>query len=53
MKSEKRISLKVNPELYKKLKIKATIKDKTVNEYIKSLIVNDVANVNLSRIVDE
>lgn len=53
MKGEKRISLKVDPELYKKLKIKATIKDETVNEYIKSLIIDDVANVDLSAIIGE
>lgn len=53
MKDEKRISLKVDPELYKKLKIKATIKDETVNEYIKSLIIDDVGNVDLSAIIGE
>ena len=51
MKDEKRISLKVDPELYKKLKIKATIKDESVNEYIKSLIADDVADVDLSAII--
>ena len=53
MKDEKRISLKVDPELYKKLKIKATIKDESVNEYIKSLIIDDVGNVDLSAIIGE
>lgn len=53
MKDEKRITLKLDPELYKKLKIKATVKDESVNEYIKSLISADVDNVNLSAIVDE
>jgi len=53
MKGEKRISLKVDPELYKKLKIKATVKDESVNEYIKSLIIDDVGNVDLSAIIGE
>lgn len=53
MKDEKRISLKVDPELYKKLKIKATVKDESVNEYIKSLIIDDVGNVDLSAIIGE
>ena len=53
MKDEKRISLKVDPELYKKLKIKATVKDTSVNEYIKSLISADVDNVDLSAIIGE
>lgn len=53
MKDEKRITLKVDPELYKKLKIKATIKDSSVNEYIKSLISADVDDVDLSAIIGE
>ena len=53
MKGEKRISLRVDPELYKKLKIKATVKDESVNEYIKSLIIDDVGNVDLSAIIGE
>ena len=52
MKGEKRISLKVDAELYKKLKIKATVKDESVNEYIKSLIVDAVGNVDLSALMD-
>lgn len=52
MKDEKRISLKVDAELYKKLKIKATVKDESVNEYIKSLIVDAVGNVDLSALMD-
>jgi len=53
MKDEKRISLKVDPELYKKLKVKATVKDESVNEYIKALIIADVDNVDLSAIIGE
>lgn len=53
MKDEKRISLKVGPELYKKLKVKATVKDESVNEYIKALIIADVDNVDLSAIIGE
>lgn len=52
MKDEKRISLKVDTELYKKLKIKATVNDESVNEYIKSLIVDAVGNVDLSKLID-
>lgn len=52
MKNEKRISLKIDHELYKKLKIKATVKDESINEYIKSLIIDDVDNVDLSAIID-
>lgn len=53
MKDEKRISLKVDPELYKKLKVKATVKDESVNEYIKALIIADVDNIDLSAIIGE
>lgn len=51
--NEKRITLKLDDELYKKLKIKATVKDKTINEYIKSLISTDVDSVDLSAIIGE
>lgn len=53
MKDEKRITLKIDHELYKKLKIKATIKDESINEYIKSLIIADADNVDLSAIINE
>lgn len=52
MKDEKRITLKVDADLYKKLKVKATVKDESVNEYIKSLISADVVNVDLSALMD-
>ena len=52
MKNEKRFTLKIDPELYKKLKIKATVKDESINEYIKSLIVDAVDNVDLSALMD-
>ena len=42
MKNQKQFPLRIESELYKKLKIKATIKDVSVNEYIISLISDNV-----------
>lgn len=53
MNDEKRITLKVDAELYKKLKVKATVKDSSVNEYIKSLITDDVKDIDLSALIGE
>lgn len=51
--TDKRITLRIDADLYKKLKIKATCKDESVNEYIISLITADVDNVDLSAIINE
>ena len=45
--------LRIESELYKKLKIKATIKDVSVNEYIISLISDNVNDIDLSAILNE
>ena len=49
----KQFPIRINKELYKKLKIKATAKDSTVNEYVTALISADVDNVDLSALIDE
>ena len=51
--TDKRITLRIDADLYKKLKIKATCKDESVNEYIISLITAEVDNVDLSAIINE
>ena len=53
MKNQKQFPLRIESELYKKLKIKATIKDVSVNEYIISLISDNVKDVDLSAILNE
>lgn len=53
MKNQKQFPLRIESELYKKLKIKATIKDVSVNEYIISLISENVNDVDLSAILNE
>ena len=53
MKKQKQFPLRIESDLYKKLKIKATIKDVSVNEYIISLISADVDAVDLSAIINE
>lgn len=52
MSSEKKtITIRVDSDLHKKLKIKATAVDSSINEYITSLIADDVGSVDLSGIV--
>lgn len=53
MKNQKQFPLRIETELYKKLKIKATIKDVSVNEYIISLISENVNDIDLSAILNE
>ena len=53
MKNQKQFPLRIETELYKKLKIKATIKDVSVNEYIISLISDNVNDIDLSAILNE
>lgn len=48
---KKTITIRIDSDLHKKLKIKATAVDSSINEYIKSLIADDVGNVDLSGIV--
>lgn len=48
----KQFPIRIDKELYKKLKIKATAKDSTVNEYVTALISADVDNVDLSAFID-
>ena len=50
---KKQITIRIDSELHKKLKIKATAKDVSINEYITSLIAESVGNVDLSGIVGE
>lgn len=54
MSSEKKtITIRVDSDLHKKLKIKATAVDSSINEYITSLIADDVGSVDLSGIFGE
>lgn len=50
---EKRITLRIDADDFKKLKVKAVLKDLSVNEYINTLISDDVDNVDLSGLVDD
>ena len=49
---QKQFPIRIDRELYKKLKIKATAKDSSVNEYVVALISSDVDNVDLSAFID-
>ena len=48
---KKTVTVRMDSELHKKLKIKATAVDSSINEYIISLIVDDVGDVDLTGIV--
>lgn len=50
---KKQIPIRIETELYKKLKVKATANDLSVNEYVISLISADVGNVDLSGLINE
>lgn len=50
---KKQITIRIDSELHKKLKITATAKDVSINDYITALISDSVGNVDLSGIVDE
>ena len=49
----KTITVRMDSDLHKKLKIKAAAVDISINEYIISLIADSVSNVDLSGIVGE
>ena len=51
--AKKQITIRIDSDLHKKLKIKATAKDVSINEYITSLIAADVGDIDLSGIVGE
>ena len=51
--SKKQITIRIDSDLHKKLKIKAAAKDVSINEYITSLIADSVGGVDLSGIVGE
>ena len=51
--AKKTITVRLDSDLHKKLKIKATAKDVSLNEYITTLISADVDGVDLSGIVGE
>lgn len=51
--NEKRITITLDAERYKKLKIKATANDKTINGYVETLISKNVDSVDLSALLNE
>ncbi|MBR2651777.1 toxin-antitoxin system HicB family antitoxin [bacterium] len=51
--NKKQFPIRIETELYKKLKIKATANDSSVNEYVISLISADVDDVDLSGLINE
>ena len=53
MKNQKQFPLRIETDLYKKLKIKATLKDVSINEYVISIISENVNDVDLSAIINE
>ena len=53
MNDKKGFTVRIDNELYKKMKIKATLKDESVNEYVTALIVADVDDIDLSGIIGE
>ena len=50
---KKQIPIRIETELYKKLKVKATANDSSVNEYVISLISADVGDVDLSGLIKQ
>jgi len=50
---KKQITIRIDSELHKKLKITAAAKDVSINEYITALISESVGGVDLSGIVGE
>ena len=42
MEKEKAINFKVDPELYKQVKIKVVTQDTTIKDYVIKLILNDL-----------
>ena len=54
MSNEKKgFTIRIDNELYKKMVIKATLKDMSVNKYVTALIDADAGDVDLSGIIDE
>ena len=54
MSNEKKgFTIRIDNELYKKMVIKATLKDMSVNKYVTALIDADTGDVDLSGIIDE
>lgn len=50
---KKSVTVRMDSELHKKLKIKATAKDVSINEYITSLIADSVDDIDLSGLTGE
>ena len=48
MSEKKQCTLRLDPTVYKKLKIISDVKGTSVNEYINSIILKDINNVDLS-----
>lgn len=51
--NKKAFTVRIDKELYKKMVIKATLKEITVNKYVTALIDADAGDVKLSGIIDE
>ena len=50
---KKGFTIRIDNELYKKMVIKATLKDMSVNKYVTALIDADAGDVDLSGIIAE
>lgn len=53
MSEKKQCTLRLDPTVYKKLKIISDVKGTSVNEYINSIILKDINNVDLSELIKE
>lgn len=47
----KSFTVRIDMDIYKKLKVKATLNEKSTNDYLRELIADDVADVDLSNII--
>lgn len=49
----KAFTVRIDKEIYKKMVVKATLKELSVTKYVAALITADVDDVDLSGIIDE
>lgn len=51
-KVEKRITLRVDPEVHKKLKLITMVKDISVNEYLNQIIAEKIDDIDPTKLVE-